>query len=209
MRVYVRSLCYGYQFSIILKLELITVTTLIKGHKQHRFSIRPRGQSYWLPVLIHYIPSFLLSPEVFVFFSKTKSPRNTGFSGASRLDSVYDFWTNLWLQSRSRIPSSKMCLLLLIPVNWFSTPCRTYRSNTGSRLWLKPACQQKLMQLLLPISLLICMGNLQRLRKGPVLSFYLSTGLWPQWWRCSVLFSMARQKRWKLPPTELRSIVRL
>lgn len=53
------------------------------------------------------------------------------------------------------------------------------------------------------------MGNLQRLKKGPVLSFYLSTGLWPQWWRFSVLFSMARQKRWKLPPTELRSIVRL
>ena len=52
------------------------------------------------------------NPPVFVFFSRTCSPGNTGLNMAPRLLSAYALAISLWFQSRSRIFSSRMFLSL-------------------------------------------------------------------------------------------------
>ena len=51
-------------------------------------------------------------PDVFVFFSGTCSPSNTGLNTAPRLLSAYALVVSLWFQSRSRTFSSRMFLSL-------------------------------------------------------------------------------------------------
>ena len=71
-------------------------------------------------------------PDVFVFFSRTCSPGNTGLNMATRLLSAYALAVSLWFQSRSQTFSSRMFLSLRSSGNFVfsSLPNMTYAGVT-------------------------------------------------------------------------------
>ena len=118
-------------------------------------------------------------PDVFVFFSRTCSPGNTGLNTAPCLLSTYALAVSLWFQSRSRTFSSRMFLSLRSSGNSVFSSLPNMRNRN----------EQKLHEFSFP-SLSFHMSHFQCFPKCSVLSLHFPICLWPQRWRCMVFDSM-------------------